>query len=115
MLHIEEIAHLSEKQKKILKLCKEALSEVDPSVQAILYGSRARGDAYADSDYDILLITDGEPDLIKEDQFRRKLFNIELETGYVFSITLYSKKQLSDPVYKEMPFIKNIKKDGISI
>lgn len=40
MLNIDKISHRSGKEKKILKLCKEVISEVDPSIQVILYGSR---------------------------------------------------------------------------
>ena len=61
---------------------------IDTSAEIILYGSRARGDAHSESDYDLLILTDGEATLELEDTFRRILYPIELETGAVLTVVM---------------------------
>ena len=43
---------------EILRQCKESVCGILPDAEVILYGSRARGDAVINSDYDILILTD---------------------------------------------------------
>lgn len=98
---------------EILFECKNAIKKIDNSADVVLYGSRARGDAKPESDYDLLIITDGEATLEREDILRRQLFPIELETGYVLTVFLISRKDWDSPLYAAMPLYQNIKEDGI--
>ena len=41
--------------RELLKQCKQAIQSVESQAEVILYGSRARGEAGEDSDYDILV------------------------------------------------------------
>ena len=41
----------------ILEKVKEIVHATDPEAEVILFGSRARGDAMEDSDWDILILT----------------------------------------------------------
>jgi len=41
----------------ILEKVKEIVQATDPEAEVILFGSRARGDAMEDSDWDILILT----------------------------------------------------------
>lgn len=43
----------------LLRRIKKLVHEIVPDAQIILYGSRARGDAHANSDYDILILVNG--------------------------------------------------------
>ena len=67
--------------------CKHIIQNIDASADIILYGSRARGDAYQESDYDLLILTDNIANMEKEDIIRRQLFPIEIETGAVITIS----------------------------
>ena len=115
MKQITEPKGLSDQEKIILMKCKSVIKKLDPSSEVILYGSRARGDAEQESDYDLLILTDKEVDLEREDIFRRQLFPIEIETGAVLTVFLISKKEWDSLIYNEMPFYKNVKSDGISL
>lgn len=42
----------------IINLVKQAISEIEPNADVILYGSRARGTSDGDSDWDFLILTD---------------------------------------------------------
>lgn len=99
---------------KILALIKEYIRSVDPMAEVLLYGSRARGDERADSDWDILILTDYEVDLTMEQVFRYKLYDLELETGESFSVFAFSKK---DWISRQhiTPFYHNVTHEGIRL
>lgn len=113
MKRLKDYKVINELEKVILMNCCSAIKSIDPSADIILYGSRARGEAEPESDYDLLVLTDGEVTLEREDIFRRQLFPIELETGAVLTIILTGKKDWSSPLYTVMPLYQNIRKDGV--
>jgi predicted nucleotidyltransferase len=103
----------SEGEKALLIRCRNAIKDIDPSVEVILYGSRARDDAGPESDYDLLILTDGQVTLKREDDFRRQLFPIELETGAVLTVIMINKKDWNSSLYDAIPLYQNIKREGI--
>lgn len=109
---LKENEAVKEEQKRLLKRCSEAIKTLEPSASIILYGSRARGDNEAESDYDLLILTDQKATLEREDIFRRQLFPVEIETGSVFTVMLVSRKDWHSDIYQAMPFHQNIERDG---
>jgi len=99
----------------ILKKCGEAIRRVDPSAEVILYGSRARGDHRDDSDYDFLIIVDGEVAADKEDIIREQLYPVELDTGCVLTVFMISRSEWNSPLYIAMPFYQNVRREGITL
>ena len=97
-----------------LKSIKACITAVDSNAEVILFGSRARGDARKDSDWDLLILTTGSVDIRMEQRFRHKLFELEIEYGQAISTRVYSKedwvkKQSVTPLYRE------IKKEGVAL
>jgi predicted nucleotidyltransferase len=113
MKQLREDKTWSKEEKTLLARCRLAIESVDPSAKVILYGSRARGEAEPDSDYDLLIITDGEVTLRREDVFRQKLYPIEMETGAVLTVILVSGEDWNSALYAAMPFYQNIQRDGV--
>ena len=113
MKQLKDYKTISELEKEMLTKCREAIQRIDPSAEVILYGSRARGDAESESDYDLLILTDGEASLEKEDILRRQIYPIELETGAVLTVILISRKDWSLPLYEAMPLYQNIRREGV--
>ena len=103
----------SKSEKMIINECRSAIRELDPQAQVILYGSRARGDANNDSDFDLLIVIDSDATLQKENLFRQKLYPIELRTGAVITIFLISKDRWEFSLSKEIPFFQNVSREGI--
>ena len=96
----------------ISKLIRSNIAEVDPDAQVILYGSRARGDARKDSDWDILVLTDYPVDLKKESLFRDHLYELEIRTGESLSLFVYSLTDWNTK-HRISPFYQNITRQGI--
>jgi len=102
------------KTKYISQLIREYISTVDSKAEVILYGSRARGDERADSDWDVLVLTDYSVDLKTERMFRDKLYDLELETGEPFSVFVYSKNNWQG-TQRITPFYQNVTQEGVRI
>ncbi len=87
--------------------------QVVPDVDVILYGSRARGDADKYSDYDILIIVNGPVDMKLKEKILDHVYPLELETGVILTLITYNKQQWNTPLYRAMPFHKNVVRDGV--
>lgn len=103
---------MTQKENDIIKLIKSTISAVDP--KGIIFGSRARGDARKDSDWDILILTDYPVTTEIEGSFRNNLFDVEIETGEVFSTFIYEKK-IWNTKHRVTPLYRNIKREGVRI
>ena len=115
MKMLQDLERLTREEKLVLERCRDAIRAVDLSADVILYGSRARGDDEATSDYDLLVLIDGEASLEKEDIICRQLYPIELETGKVLLAMVYSRQQWDAPLYRAMPFHMNVERDGVRV
>ena len=100
-------------QQKIPLLVKETVSNLDPSANVILFGSRARGDFKADSDWDFLILTPQKLTINYRDSIRDSLYLIELEQDQVISSVIENSEEWQKYLYSE--FYKNVAKEGIEI
>ena len=80
--------------------------------QICFFGSRARGDASQESDYDCLLVFDRVDVLLKQD-LDRLAAQWLLERGLVFAWIAVSEADLERLRYE--PFLQNARREGISI
>lgn len=100
------------KTQQISRLIRNSIRSIDPKAEVILYGSRARGDERSDSDWDILILTDYYVNIQIERKFRDKLYDLELKTGKLFSVFVYSKNDWQTK-QRITPFYQNVVQDGI--
>jgi predicted nucleotidyltransferase len=105
---------MSRKEQIIRKII-GVVNKNDPDSEIYLYGSRARGDAKKLSDWDLLILLNKKSisfDL--ETRFMDEFYEIELETGEIFSPLIYSKREWIEN-HSITPLFENIKKEGIRI
>ncbi len=79
---------------QVLSLIKRTVREKEPSADIILYGSRARGDARTDSDWDVIVIHD-KPSLSFDERgdLDYILWTKGLEIGKEINTLEYTRKQ----------------------
>lgn len=91
---------------------KEVVKSTDISATTILYGSRARGKARKDSDWDILILLNKTKVTLKDEQkFRHKLYELELKIGQPISTFVYSSRDWNTRM-SDTPLFKNIQLEG---
>ncbi len=99
----------------LLKRCKNALRKIVPKVKLILYGSKARGCAGPESDYDLLVLVDFPLNIKTEKAIHAKLYEIELAEDVIISSIIHEYAQWDAPLYKAMPFHRFVDRDGIML
>jgi uncharacterized protein len=99
----------------LLSKVKGAVLQLEPSSEVILYGSRARDDFREYSDWDFLILVDGQVDTARTDLIRRILFEIELDTDQIISSIIRSRQDWNSSKYSVVPLHKNVEREGIRI
>ncbi|MBR1499830.1 MAG: nucleotidyltransferase domain-containing protein [Bacteroidaceae bacterium] len=85
-----------------------------PKARAILFGSRARGDAHRDSDWDILILLDKEQitSTDKED-ISFPIFELGWEINEMIHPIMYTVQEWETK--NHTPFYKNVMKEGVTL
>lgn len=86
-----------------------------PDSEVYLYGSQARGNAKKLSDWDLLiLLNSANVSFDFETKFMDEFYELELKTGEIFSLLIYSKNDWNSN-YSITPLYENIQKEGIRL
>lgn len=110
-------AALTEKQREIVRLFASRLSKaLGDDLRAIwLYGSRARGEAHADSDVDLLVIADGG-----RDRYQRIAWDLSEEAAlasgespFSYSVHVHDREWLRGRREIDSFFIQEVDRDKI--
>ena len=99
----------------ILTSIKRLVEERDSSAKIYLYGSRAKGNAKKDSDWDLLILLNRDQITFEiENAITYPLYDLEFETGEIISPMIYSQKEWNT-IYSITPFYKNVMTEGYLI
>lgn len=92
----------------------KAKAVVPPDSEVVLFGSRARGDAREDSDWDILILLD--KDRIRLDDYNLYSYpfrELGWDLGQYINVVLFTKKGWQEDAAN--PFHENVNEEGIRI
>ena len=103
------------KRSSLLDQVKHAVHEVEPGAEIILYGSRSRGEAGAESDWDFLVLLDGPVDDARTDRVRHRLYEVEWASDEVISAVVRSRQTWRSHRSRAMPFHQQVERDGITL
>jgi len=106
---------LTMRKDEILESVVHGVRSIEPESQIILYGSRSRRDAGEDSDWDFLIVLEGDVDREREYVIQYRLDEIEWETGEVISAIIRSRSSWDDPRLLASPFRINVLREGITL
>ena len=100
--------------KMVDAITNKAKSIVPPNSEVILYGSRARGDARNDSDWDVLILLDKDRVTLEDiDKYTYPLREMGWDYDQCINTILYTKKDWQHDIVS--PFHQNVAKEGIRL
>lgn len=97
---------------RILNQIKKIVTDQEPKAKIYLYGSRSRGTANSNSDWDLLILLSKDKISPEDEQkISDPLYDLEFDTGEVISPMIYSEKEWNTK-HKITPFYKNVMREG---
>ncbi|MGI8552295.1 MAG: HEPN domain-containing protein [Dehalococcoidia bacterium] len=102
-------------ERALLRRVFATIAAVEPGARVILFGSRARGDAEPDSDWDLLILVDGAVDKRRREALSSALLELQLETGTCIGSIVSGKGEWDRPRLRVSPLHANIEIDGIEL
>ena len=103
------------KRDELIEQIRQAVHEVELGGAIILYGSRSRGDALSESDWDLVILVDGPISDERTDRIRHSFYEIEWEYGEVISSIVRTREEWNSNLYQAMPFHQRVQQEGIRL
>jgi len=106
---------LNRKARKLTKGIVAAIHAIEPDARIVLYGSRARGDAAPDSDWDLLVLLDGPVDDCRAGAVRHRVYALErvLDDAPVLSTLVLGEQQWNSTPFPGTPFRAEVERHGL--
>jgi predicted nucleotidyltransferase len=113
MRTLGQVRTLPEGAQALLCECKRLIQSLLPGATVLLYGSRARGTADPESDWDLLVLTDQPLSRAGQERVLDAVFDFELEREVVLQVLFYAKGDWDTPLLRAMPLHREIDREGI--
>ncbi len=101
--------------RELIEQIKKVIREVDSQAEALLYGSRVRGEAQPESDWDLVILLSVPVTEQLKRTIRHRLYEIEWETGQVISTVIHSRTQWDSAPLRETPFHQQVSREAVRI
>lgn len=106
---------LQPEAKVFAEAVKDRIHIYDPEAKAILFGSRARGDAEPDSDWDLLVLTKkNDTESLNRALLSDLLHQVEMPNDWIISLIVRNQDEWNDR-YSVTPFFDSIQREGIEL
>jgi len=114
MMKRGSLSHLSPNEQRALDAFVAALKrQADRQILlAALFGSKARGDANEDSDVDILIVADADPQQLRQ-QIDGFISELGLEHNLIFNKFVLNREHWADYARRHAAFWQNVQRDGV--
>ncbi|HNW27047.1 MAG TPA: nucleotidyltransferase domain-containing protein [Spirochaetota bacterium] len=96
------------------KIKNAVLSNISDA-EIFIYGSRARGEASMESDWDVMVITPHAIAASLKNAIRHALYEVEWDYACVISSIIHSREEWDNPLMKMTPFHRNVTRDAIRL
>lgn len=99
---------------QMIQIIRDKIHSIDPNVKAYLFGSRARGDARKDSDWDVLILLD-KPRVTLEDynKYSYPLWELGWDYDELINTVLFTEEEWKENGFTL--FNHNVQSDAIAI
>jgi predicted nucleotidyltransferase len=91
----------------------EKVHQIEPKAEIILFGSRARGEEKADSDWDLLILLGKKKTKKIESEIFDALYSLTLEIDELFTPFIYSREDWEK--LRLSPFYKSVESEGMKL
>ena len=106
---------MTKADKTMREKIKANILEIDPKAEVWLYGSRSRGTAHEDSDWDVLVLSPHDTLSTKEEGvFIDHMTDLMIETGQVVHLFAYGKSDWHGR-HHITPFYQNVSREAVRL
>jgi uncharacterized protein len=106
--------HISVQELEIIQKISAAVKGTLPGSTVILFGSRARGSAAADSDWDVLVLADTvSPEI--EEHVSSALFDVELDQNAIINSLVIQRDEWNFKRYRNHPIHDSVEAEGVLV
>lgn len=100
---------------EVAQAVKRIVREFDPEAEVILYGSRARGDAEPESDWDFAVITSYAMTSSEKRELYGAIYDYELNNNLIISPFVVPRSHWDSDLHRATFFHKNVDREGCRV
>ena len=113
--HVKGGGGMAPTEKAILERFKASIARRFEVHKMILFGSRARGDADPESDLDVVVILEGEPDSGAKDYVSHCAWEAGYDQGIVVVPVVFGRKAWEEGPERRSLFVQAVETEGVPV